>query len=66
MRSNQDGVYKGRELIVGQYEISVEMPGFQTTTSGAPMLNAGTVVRADFKLQVGAPDETVEVTDAAV
>ena len=30
------------------------------------MLNAGTVVRADFKLQVGATDETIEVSDAAV
>ena len=63
MRSNHDGIYKGRELIVGQYQISVEMPGFRTATSGALMLNAGTVVRADFRLQVGAPDETIEVSD---
>jgi hypothetical protein len=27
--SNQDGVYEGRELMVGQYQISVEMPGFR-------------------------------------
>ena len=26
------------------------------------MLNAGTVVRADFKLQVGAADQTMEVS----
>ena len=66
MRSNEDGIYNGRELIVGQYQISVEMPGFRTATSGALILNAGTVVRADFKLQVGAADETIEVSDAAV
>ena len=66
VRSNEDGVYMGRELIVGQYKISVEMPDFQTTTSGALILNAGTVVRADFRLQVGASDQTIEVSDAAM
>jgi len=65
VRSNEDGVYKGRELIVGQYRISVEMPGFRTSTSGKLMLNAGTVLRADFRLQVGASEETIEVSDAA-
>jgi hypothetical protein len=66
VRSNEAGIYTARELIVGQYQISVEMPGFRTITSGALTLNAGTVVRADFRLQVGAPEETVEVSDAAV
>ena len=51
---------------MGQYQISVEMPGFQIATSGALTLSAGTVVRADFRLQVRAQDETVEVRDSAV
>ena len=51
---------------MGQYQISVEMPGFQIATSGALTLSAGTVVRADFRLQVRAKDETVEVRDSAV
>src|SRR5438094_1250357 len=42
VRSNQDGVYEGRELIVGQYQISVKMPDFQTATSGVLTLSAGT------------------------
>ena len=66
VRSNEDGLYRGRELIVGQYRISVEMPGFRTTTSGALILNAGTVVHADFKLQLGPVDETIEVNDSAL
>lgn len=66
VRSNEEGLYRGRELIVGQYSISVEMPGFRTTTSGALILNAGTVVRADFKLQVGPVDEAIEVNDSAL
>ena len=66
VRSNVDGIYTARELIVGQYQISVEMPGFRTTTRGALMLNAGTVVRADFPLPVGTQNQTIEVRDAAV
>ena len=66
VRSNEDGLYKGRELIVGQYKISVEMPGFRTATSGVLILNAGTVVRANFRLQIGAVDETIEVNDSAL
>jgi outer membrane receptor protein involved in Fe transport len=66
LRSNDAGIYTARELIVGQYQITVQVPGFRTSTSGALTLNAGTEVRADFRLQVGAPQEVVEVTDAAV
>src|SRR5882757_8208868 len=66
VRSNEDGIYKGRELIVGQYQISVEVPGFRTAISSALILNVGTVVRADFKLQMGRADETMEVSDSAV
>jgi hypothetical protein len=66
LRSNQDGIYTSRELIVGQYQISVEVPGFRTAASGLLMLNAGTVVRADFPLQVGTPDQTIEVRDSPV
>ena len=62
-RSNQDGVYRGRELIAGQYRISVEAPGFRTAVSSALYLNSGTVVRADFRLQVGVREETIEVSD---
>jgi hypothetical protein len=49
---------------MGQYQISVEMPGFRTATSSALILNVGTVMRADFKLQVGGADETMEVSAA--
>src|SRR5215831_7859942 len=66
VHSNQDGLYKGQELIVGQYQITVQMPGFQPATSGSLTLNAGTVVRADFQLRVGLQRQTMEVTDAAV
>jgi len=38
----------------------------KTVTASNVELNAGTVVRVDFKLQIGERQETVEVTDAAV
>src|SRR5437764_15458629 len=41
VRSNGAGIYEGRELIVGEYQISVEMPGFRTATSSALILNVG-------------------------
>ena len=63
--SNTDGIYNGRELIVGQYRISVEVQGFRTATREPLSLNAGTVVRADFRMQIDAPGETLEVSGAA-
>src|SRR5215475_5333842 len=66
VHSNQDGLYKAQELIAGQYEMTVQVPGFQTVTTKVLTVNAGTVVRADFRLQVGGEKETMEVKDAAV
>lgn len=66
VRCNESGVYQGQDLIVGQYQITVQVPGFHTVTSEVLTLNAGTVVRADFRLQVGPEKESIEVTDAAV
>ena len=64
VRSNEEGVYSGRDMIVGQYRVVVEMVGFRTSMSALLMLNAGTVVRGDFRLQIGAMEEIVAVSDA--
>jgi hypothetical protein len=63
--SNSVGIYSAPELIVGSYTIRVSVPGFKTVTATNLFLNAGTVLRVDFTLVVGAPSETVEVSDAA-
>src|ERR1700687_2847752 len=63
--SNGSGIYTIPELIVGSYTIRVSVPGFKTVTATNFFLNAGTVLRVDFKLVVGARSETVEVNDAA-
>ena len=65
-RSNEVGIYAAKELTVGHYKLTVEAAGFKTAIASSMDLNAGTVVRADFKLQIGERQETIEVTDAAV
>src|SRR5437762_2110669 len=59
--SNEFGIYTARELIVGSYTISVSKPGFRTATANLLTLNAGTVVRMDFRLQVGPQTDVVDV-----
>jgi outer membrane receptor protein involved in Fe transport len=63
--TNQTGLYNARELPPGNYNISVEAPGFRTASTTNLALNAGTVQHADFKLQLGQAKEVVEVTGAA-
>ncbi|MBZ5722899.1 MAG: carboxypeptidase regulatory-like domain-containing protein [Acidobacteriia bacterium] len=63
--SNDFGFYAFPELIVGSYTIQVQVPGFKTAIATNLVLNAGTVLRVDFKLVLGQRSETVEVTDAA-
>ena len=63
--TNESGIYSAPELVVGSYVVRVEVPGFKTVTATNLFLNAGTVLRLDFSLVVGARSETVEVSDAA-
>jgi hypothetical protein len=52
------------ELIVGSYTVRAGAPGFKTASATNLFLNAGSVLRVDFRLEVGQRWETVEVTDA--
>jgi Carboxypeptidase regulatory-like domain/TonB dependent receptor/TonB-dependent Receptor Plug Domain len=63
--SNDSGIYTASELLVGSYTIRVGCSGFKTVTATNLILNAGTVLRVDFKLPLGQRSETVEVSDAA-
>src|SRR3989442_2096028 len=54
-------------LDVGQYDVSVEKPGFKTETRKGVTLELNQKVRLDFSLQVGALAETIEIsTEAAI
>jgi hypothetical protein len=63
--SNDSGIYTASELLVGSYTISIGSSGFKTVTATNLALNAGTVLRVDFKLVLGQSSETIEVADAA-
>jgi len=60
--TNQSGLYVAKELPVGTYKITAEAKGFKTITNNNVVLNAGTIERADFKMQLGQAREVVEVT----
>ncbi len=63
--TNDSGFYAARELLVGQYRISVEAQGFSTISKTGLTLNAGSIARVDFALQVGTRSESVEVAGGA-
>jgi hypothetical protein len=60
--TNSAGLYTAKELPVGTYKITVEAPGFKTGSNTNISLNAGTIQRADFKMQLGQAREVVEVS----
>src|SRR5207237_4779259 len=64
--TSQSGFYVIPALLVGQYTVKVEAPGFKTESAKHHTVNAVVVARLDFKLAVGQVTETVEVTDVAV
>ncbi len=59
------GLYKFNELPVGTYQITAEAQGFKTITNKGLVLNAGTIQRADFNMQLGQTREVIEVTGEA-
>src|SRR6266849_241574 len=63
--TGQTGSYVARELPVRTYKIVAEASGFKTITDAALVLNAGTIQRVDFKMQMGQTREVIEVTGEA-
>ena len=63
--TNADGYYNLPNLLVGDYNVKVENPGFQTATQSNITLQMNQVAKLDFQLQVGNVQTTVEVTSAA-
>ena len=59
--SNDAGSYTVTSLPVGTYIVKAELSRFKTAASQPIAMEARQVVRFDFKLQLGAVEETVEV-----
>ncbi len=60
--SNESGSYTVSSLPVGTYVVTAELPGFKKSSTRPIAFEAKQVARLDFKLEMGAIAETVEVT----
>ena len=66
VKTESSGSYAAPFLPVGVYSIKVEAPGFKNEERKGVVLNVNDDLKFNFTLQVGAPNETIEVTaDAA-
>jgi len=59
------GVYSLMTLKPGQYDVTVSAAGFKTSVRSNVDLTIGARLEVDFKLEIGAVSETVEVTGEA-
>ncbi len=64
--SNDNGVYRFTNLLIGTYTITASASGFASDTLKNVELTLNTVVTANLKLAVGSTATTVEVTAGAV
>ncbi len=60
--SNQAGSYTITSVPVGMYVVKSALSGFKTTSTRPIMLEAKQIARLDLKMEVGALEDTVEVT----
>jgi hypothetical protein len=60
--SDSQGNYDARNLIPGQYQVSVEKPGFKRYQRGPIEVRVGDVLTVDVGLEIGAGTESVTVT----
>ena len=63
--TNETGLYTIKELPIGTYRITAEAKGFKTSVNANVALNAGTVARVDFRMELGQAREVVEVSGEA-
>ncbi len=63
--TNSDGAYSLPRLPIGNYELRVENPGFQSAIQSPIVLQLNQVAKVNIQLQVGNVNQTVEVTGAA-
>src|SRR3954454_13446221 len=63
--TNESGAYNFTALLPGTYKLTAELPGFKTQVISAVQLGQSATARYNFTLQVGAADQTVEVTAEA-
>jgi hypothetical protein len=63
--TNTDGIYSFPSLVPGTYDVSVKMTGFKSELQSNIDLQVQQTVRADFTLQPGQVNESIEVSASA-
>jgi hypothetical protein len=64
-QTNSEGYYSLPSLPIGNYDVQVEVKGFQLSVQRGVQLVLDQVAKIDFQLKVGAVTQTLEVTSAA-
>jgi len=59
--TNKEGYFQGLALPIGSYKVTAEHPGFRTVVSQEQKLQINQALRIDFKIEVGAETQSVEV-----
>ncbi len=65
-RTGPDGIYNFRYLPVGTYTVTAEKTGFRKAEAAGVVVNVNSDVSLDMRLTVGAVDQTIEVSAAAL
>ncbi len=65
LTTNEAGAYASPSLVLGTYTISVEMPGFKTTSRTGIRLAGGQTYRQDVVMELGSVSEQVTVAASA-
>src|SRR5690242_18574741 len=60
--TNESGAYNISSLLPGVYKLTAELPGFKSRVFNEVQLGASNTGRYNFTLEVGAVNESVEVT----
>jgi hypothetical protein len=63
--AGDDGAYRLDSMPLGEYQITAEATGFQTTVQSGLTLSVGQEAVANFNLQVGQTSQTISVTAEA-
>lgn len=66
IQTNDTGAFNVPNLVVGSYNVRVEMQGFKPALVSGITVNAASSIRTDVSLQVGSSTETVEVQAEAI
>lgn len=63
--ANNEGYFQAIDLPIGQYNVTIEAPGFRKVTYENQVLQINQVLRIDAKLEIGAVSEVIEVKEQA-